>query len=93
TASALLAAQSGTSQADAAASLQRLAPETQAARREARLAADRAAHIAAMTMWIAFLSALFGLLASALGGWVGAAQVHRVYHLRTYRRRTVPRTI
>lgn len=86
-ASALLAAQTGTSQADAAGSLQRMAPEVQSARQEARLAADRTAHYAAMTMWIAFLSAFLALLAAAVGGWLGASHIHRVYHLRSYPRR------
>ncbi len=88
-ASALLAAKTGTTQADAASSLQRLAPVIQAARREARQAADRASHYAAMTLWIAFLSAFLALLAAAIGGWFGAARVHRVYHLRNYPRRRV----
>ena len=89
TASALLAAESGTSQSDAAASLARLAPETQAATRETKAAADAAAHYAAMTLWIAFISALLALIAAALGGWLGAGQVHRVYHLRRYPGRPV----
>lgn len=84
TASALLAADSGASQADSAGSLARLAPEIQSAQREAKAAADRAAHYAAMTLWIAFVSAFLALLAAAVGGWLGAARVHRVYHLRTY---------
>ncbi len=89
TASALLAAESGTPQADAAASLARLAPEIQAATREAKATADAAAHYAAMTLWIAFISALLALIAAALGGWLGAGQVHRVYHLRRYPGRPV----
>jgi hypothetical protein len=84
TASALLAADSGVSQADAAGSLARFAPEVQSAQREAKAAADRAAHYAAMTLWIAFISAFLALLAAAIGGWLGAARVHRVYHLRKY---------
>ena len=89
-ASALLAAESGTSQADAAASLARLAPEVQAATRDAKAAADAAAHYAAMTLWIAFISALLALIAAILGGWLGAGHVHRVYHLRHYPGRTMP---
>ncbi|OOG46712.1 hypothetical protein [Rhodanobacter sp. C01] len=84
TASALFAADTGVSQADAAGSLARLAPEVQSAQREAKAAADRGAHYLAMTLWIAFISALLALLASAIGGWMGAAHVHRVYHLRNY---------
>lgn len=84
TAVALLAAHNGASQADAATSLAQLAPEVQTARRDAKLAADAAAHYAAMTLWIAFISALLALVAAALGGWLGAGHVHRVYHLRRY---------
>ena len=84
TASALLAAESGTSQAEAATALAKLSPEIQAARRDAKAAADAAAHYAAMTLWIAFISAFLALIAAALGGWLGAGQVHRVYHLRRY---------
>lgn len=89
TASALLAAESGTSQADAATALARLAPEVQTARRDAKVAADAAAHYAAMTLWIAFISAFLAMIAAALGGWLGAGQVHRVYHLRRYPGRPV----
>lgn len=84
TATALLAADNGTTQAESATSLARLAPEIQAARREAKTAADAAAHYAAMTLWIAFISAFLAMLAAALGGWMGAGHVHRVYHLRRY---------
>jgi len=70
TASALLAADMGTTQADAAGALQRLAPEIQAARRAAKAASDRTAHYLAMTMWIAFLSSFLALLAAMGGaGW------------------------
>ena len=40
-----------------------------------------------MTRWITFLSAFLALLAAAIGGWLGATHVHRVYHLRNPRRR------
>jgi hypothetical protein len=84
TAAALLAAESGTTQAEAAGTLAGLAPEIQTARRDAKAASDKAAHYAAMTLWIAFISALLALVAATLGGWLGARQVHRVYHLRRY---------
>ncbi|MEO9078793.1 MAG: hypothetical protein ABI268_05725 [Rhodanobacter sp.] len=89
TASALLAAENGESQADAATSMARLAPEIQSATREAKASADAAAHYAAMTLWIAFISAFLALIAAALGGWMGAGQVHRVYHLRRYPARSI----
>ncbi|MEO7068818.1 MAG: hypothetical protein ABI114_18055 [Rhodanobacter sp.] len=84
TANALLAAQSGMPQGTTATSLAQLAPEIQAATREAKTTADAAAHYAAMTLWIAFISAFLALLAATLGGWLGASYVHRVYHLRRY---------
>ncbi|HKU79801.1 MAG TPA: hypothetical protein VJQ42_08125, partial [Rhodanobacteraceae bacterium] len=37
-------------------------------------------------MWTAFGCALASLATAALGGWLGAHHVHRVYHLRTYTR-------
>jgi hypothetical protein len=40
-------------------------------------------------MWTVFVSLLLGLLAAALGGWLGASHVHRVYHLRRYPRSAV----
>lgn len=89
TANALLAAESGAPQADTAVALARLAPEIQAAIRESKLAADAAAHYAAMTLWIVFISAFLALIAAALGGWMGAGQVHRVYHLRRYPERRI----
>lgn len=84
TARALLAADTGTTTAAAAASLQKLSPQIEAARSEAKLAADRTAHYLSLTLWIAFLSGFLALLSSAVGGWIGAGQIHRVYHLRKY---------
>ncbi|MEO5810701.1 MAG: hypothetical protein ABIU96_10325 [Rhodanobacter sp.] len=88
TANALLAARIGAPQAATAAELGRLAPEIQAATRSAKAAADKAAHYAAMTLWIAFISAFLALVAAVLGGWLGAGHVHHVYHLRDYPTRT-----
>jgi hypothetical protein len=42
------------------------------------------AHYITVSMWTAFGSAVAALLASALGGWLGARHVHYVYHLRKY---------
>lgn len=44
----------------------------------------QAAAYTARVMWVAFASATFSLITSALGGWLGARHVHHVYHLRTY---------
>lgn len=38
----------------------------------------------ATAMCIAFLSILFALVASGIGGWLGAGHIHRIYHLRRY---------
>ena len=84
TASALLAADTGTTQASAAQALQRLSPQIGLARAEAKTTADRTAHYLAMTLWIAFVSSFLALLAAAVGGWLGASHIHRVYHLRKY---------
>ncbi len=81
---ALLAADTGTSQDAAAATLQKLTPEIGAARSESKLAADKAAHYLSLTLWVAFLSGFLALLSSAIGGWLGAGHIHRVYHLRNY---------
>lgn len=46
--------------------------------------ATQAAHYLAAIMWAAFGSAVVSLVTSALGGWMGAHHIHRVYHLRQY---------
>jgi hypothetical protein len=83
-AAALLAADTGTGVEAATASLQRLTPEINAARSESKMTADRAAHYLSLTLWIVFISGFLALLAAAVGGWLGAGQIHRVYHLRKY---------
>ena len=52
--------------------------------------AEAAKRYTAAAMWIAFISTLVALIASAIGGWMGAGHIHRVYHLRRYEGRTVP---
>ncbi|MEO8999093.1 MAG: hypothetical protein ABI227_01370 [Rhodanobacter sp.] len=64
--------------------LPRLATEANAANVKLKADADRAAHYTSMGLWIAFLTGLLALLAAALGGSMGAGNVHRVYHLRRY---------
>jgi hypothetical protein len=86
-AAALLGAETGTTAAAAAGTLAHLQPEIQAAQRQSKEAADRATHYLALTLWSVFFSAFGGLLSAALGGWLGASHIHRVYHLRTYSRR------
>ena len=44
----------------------------------------QATHYMAALMWAGFASAVVSLIAAAVGGWMGAHHVHRVYHLRQY---------
>ncbi|HZT02583.1 MAG TPA: hypothetical protein VFA39_10000 [Steroidobacteraceae bacterium] len=44
----------------------------------------RASHYLAGLMWAAFASAVVSMVMAALGGWMGAHHIHRVYHLRQY---------
>ncbi|HEV2621847.1 MAG TPA: hypothetical protein VGU65_07150 [Frateuria sp.] len=89
TASAVLAGATGMSQADADQAVRGLSPQVAAAQAELKSAADKTAHYTAMAMWTVFISLLLALLAAALGGWLGAGHVHRVYHLRRYPRSAV----
>ena len=50
----------------------------------------RLARYTAAAMWIIFLSSLIALVAAAIGGWMGAGHIHRVYHLRRYETATAP---
>ncbi|WEN14410.1 hypothetical protein PY254_14385 [Rhodanobacter sp. AS-Z3] len=86
TAKALLAANTDMSPANIDATVQSLSPQVSEAQATLKAAADKTAHYAAMAMWVLFLSIVLSLLAAALGGWLGASHVHRVYHLRRYTR-------
>ena len=83
-ASNLFAATNGTTSADGARIVATIAADTQAAQLDAKQRADRVARDAATALWIVFVSVLLGLIASTLGGWVGANHIGRIYHLRTY---------
>ena len=83
-ASNLFAAANGTTSADGARIVATIAADTQAAQLDAKQRANRIAHDAATALWIVFASVLLGLIAAALGGWVGANRIGRIYHLRTY---------
>lgn len=86
TASALLTANAAMSQAQADQIVQGLSPQVKQAQAELKAAADKVAHYTAVALGVEFLCALLALLAAALGGWLGAGHVHRVYHLRRYAR-------
>ena len=55
-----------------------------AAQAELKSQAEHAAHYASMVLWIGFVSGLLALLTAAVGGWLGASNIHRVYHTRRY---------
>jgi hypothetical protein len=80
----LFAASNRTTTADGASIVAAIAADTQAAQLDAKRRADRIAHDAAAVLWIGFASVLLGLLAAALGGWVGAHHIGRIYHLRRF---------
>jgi hypothetical protein len=86
TAASLFAADAGVTHAAAAQTLANLAAETNAARADAKSTADRTAHNLAAALWALVCGLLIGLVTAALGGWLGAGHVHRVYHLRAYPR-------
>lgn len=86
TAKALLAANTNMSTSDIDATIQSLSAQVHQTQNQLKAAADTAANYAAMAMWILLLSLVLSLLAAALGGWLGASHVHRVYHLRRYTR-------
>jgi hypothetical protein len=68
--------------------LPRLSTEGKAASAQMKVDADRAAHYTSMALWIAFIAGLLALITAAIGGRMGAGNVHRVYHLRRYEGRT-----
>jgi hypothetical protein len=86
TAKAVLAANTDMSQADVDSTVQSMSAQVAQAKSDMKAAADKAAHVSAMAMWVLFISLLLSLIAAALGGWLGASHVHRVYHLRRYSR-------
>jgi hypothetical protein len=89
-AKALLAADTSMSQAEIDQTLQGLSAQVDKYKADVQAAADAAARYVATAMWIIFLSSLIALVAAAVGGWLGAGHVHRVYHLRRYETAIAP---
>lgn len=79
-----LAADTGIQLAEATAVIQSLSPQVEKYKAEIKDAADQAGRYIAAVMWAVFLSCLIALVAAALGGWAGAAHIHRVHDQRTY---------
>jgi len=63
--------------------MQNLSQRADQYKAQAKEAADKAAHYTAEAMWAVFVSCLIALIAAAIGGWVGASNVHRVYDLES----------
>ena len=83
-AKALLGANTSLSQAEIDQTLQSVMTQVDKYKAEAQAAADRAARYTATALWTVFFSSFIALLAAAIGGWLGARHIHRVYHLRRY---------
>jgi len=89
-AKALLATNTSMSQADIDQTLQDLSAQVDKYKADVQAAADAAARYTATAMWIIFFSSLIALVAAAIGGWLGAGHIHRVYHLRRYETAIAP---
>ncbi len=83
-AKALLAANTSMPQAEVDQTLQAVSADVERYKAKVKAAADATARYTAAAMGIAFFSALFGLVAAGLGGWLGAGHIRRVHHLRRY---------
>ena len=89
-AKALLAANTSMPPADIDQTLQDLSAQVDKYKADVQAAADAAARYTATAMWIIFFSSLIALVAAAIGGWLGAGHIHRVYHLRRYETAIAP---
>ena len=89
-AKALLAANTSMSQAEIDQTLQGLSAKIDKYKADVQAAADAATRYTATAMWIIFLSSLIALVSAAVGGWLGAGHIHRVYHLRRYETAIAP---
>jgi hypothetical protein len=83
-AKAQLAANTSLSPAEIDQALQSVSAQVDKFKAQAQAAAERAAHYTSMAMWIVFFSSVLALIAAAVGGWLGAKHIHRVYHLRRF---------
>ena len=89
-AKALLAANTSLSESEIDQTLQSVATQVEKYKAGVQAAPDRAARYPATAMWIVFFSSFIALVAAAIGGWLGAGPIHRVYHLRRYETTTRP---
>lgn len=66
-----------------------LSAEAEVASTRIKADATRVAEYTSLALWTVFLAGLVALLAAAAGGWAGARNVYRVYHLRHYEGRPI----
>jgi hypothetical protein len=83
-AKSLLAASTSLSQSEIDQTVQSMSAQIERSKTEVQAAADAAARYTARAMWVIFFSTLIALVAAAVGGWLGAGHIQRVYHLRRY---------
>jgi hypothetical protein len=83
-AKSLLVASTPLSQPEIDQTVQSMSAQVDKSKAEMQAAADTAARYTARAMWVVFFSTLIALVAAAVGGWLGAGHIQRVYHLRRY---------
>jgi hypothetical protein len=82
-AKARVVADTGLQPAEADSVIQSLSPQIEKYKTEIKDAADQARRYTAAAMWAVFFSSLIALVAAAVGGWMGAGHIDRVYDRRT----------
>jgi hypothetical protein len=74
-----LAAGTTLSRAEVDQVVQGMNQQVERAKAKAKEAADKAASYTSAAMWAMFISSIIALIAAALGGWMGGANMHRVW--------------
>jgi hypothetical protein len=74
-----LAAGTSLSRAEVDQVVQGMNQQVEKAKAQAKEAADKAAKYTSAAMWAMFISSLIALIAAAVGGWMGGANMHRVW--------------
>jgi hypothetical protein len=77
-----LAANTSMSQLEIDQTLQSVSSQVEKYKAAVQAATDKTARYISLMMWIIFFSNLVALVAAAMGGWLGAGQIHRVHHSR-----------
>jgi hypothetical protein len=80
-----LAAGTSLSRAEVDQVVQAMNQQVERAKAQAKEAADKAAKYSSAALWAMFVSSLIALIAAALGGWLGGANMHRVWDTEVVR--------